>query len=134
MVLSKRDLLEITKKKEYSEEQLKAMYVGVALYNRGFNVIPVTSSGEPVSTLIGIDVSSRLPLIGLPNGFIDVGFKAVAVNNSSPPNNPDKLLYAIRARKESLSKYKALSDLVNNTASWDRGEYVEASIQNIWEF
>jgi hypothetical protein len=62
------------------------------------------------------------------NGFIDVGFKAVALNNSSLPNNPDKLLYVIRAKKESLSKYKALSDLVNNTASWDRGESVEALV------
>jgi hypothetical protein len=128
MILSERDLLEIIKKKEYSEEQLKAMYVGVTLYNRGFNVIPVTSTGRPVSALIGIDVSSRLPLVWLLSGFIDVGFKAVAVNNSSLPNNPDKLLYVIRARKESLSKFKALSDLVNNTVSWDRGEYVEALV------
>ena len=128
MVLSERDLLEIIKKKGFSREQLRAMYIGVVLYNRGFNVIPVTSSVKPVSALIGVDVSSRLPLVELLNGFIDVGFKAVALNNSSLPNNPDKLLYVIRAKKESLSKYRALSDLVNNSVSWDRGDCVEALV------
>lgn len=128
MVLSERDLLEIISKKEFSREQLRAMYIGLVLYNRGFNVIPATSSGKPVSALIGVDVSSRLPLVELLNGFIDVGFKTVALNNSSLPNNPDKLLYVIRAKKESLSKYRVLSDLVNNTVSWDRGDCVEALV------
>jgi len=92
VVLSERELLEIISRRiseEFSREQLKAMYVGIALYNRGFNVIPVTSSGKPVSALIGVDVSSRLPLVELLNGFIDVGFKGVAVNNSTLPGNPE---------------------------------------------
>jgi hypothetical protein len=128
VTLSERDLLEIISKKDYSREQLRAMLVGVALYNRGFNVIPVTSRGSPVSALLGVDVSSRLPLVDLLNGFIDVGFSGVAINNSSLPGKPDKLLYVIRAKKDSLGGCKVLSDIVNSTASWDRGEYVEALV------
>jgi hypothetical protein len=99
VVLSERELIEIISEKEFSREQLKAMYVGVALYKRGFNVIPVTSSGKPVSALIGVDVSSRLPRVKLLEGFIDVGFSGVALSNSSLPDNPSKLLYVVRAKR-----------------------------------
>jgi hypothetical protein len=125
-------LIEVISRKiskgEYSEEQVKAIHVGIALYNRGFNVVPVTSSGKPVSALIGVDITSRLPLVDLLNGFIDVGFKGVAVNNTTLPGNPGKLLYVIRAEKESLGGCKTLRDIVNNTVSWDRGGHVEALV------
>jgi hypothetical protein len=128
VVLSERELIEIISEKEFSREQLKAMYVGAVLYKRGFNVIPVTSSGRPVSALIGVDVSSRLPRVKLLEGFIDVGFSGVAISNSSLPDNPSKLLYVVKAKRGVLDKYRALSDLVNSTVSWRRGECVEALV------
>ena len=128
MVLSERDLLEIISKKEFSREQLRAMYIGAVLYKKGFNVIPVSSDGKPVSSLIGADVSSRLPLAELLKGFIDVGFSGVAINNTSLPDNPSKLLYVVRARQDALTNYKALDELINSTVSWRRGDRVEALI------
>ena len=128
MALSERDLLEIISKKEYSREQLKAMLVGAVLYKRGFNVIPVTSSGEPVSALIGVDASSRLPLAKLLEGFVDVGFDGVAISNTSLPGNPGKLLYVVRARREVVERCRALNELINSTVSWRRGDRVEALI------
>jgi len=128
MALSERDLLEIISKKEYPREQLKAMLVGVALYKRGFNVIPVTSSGEPVSALIGVDASSRLPLAKLLEGFVDVGFNGVAISNTSLPGNPGKLLYVVRARREVVERCRALNELINSTVTWRRGDRVEALI------
>ena len=132
MGLSERDLVEIIKKKlekeEYAPEHLQAIEVGLRLYDIGFNVIPVNSEGKPVSTLIGVDVTVKLPLVKLLEGFIDVGFSGVAINNTSLPSDPNKLLYVVRAKREALDKYKALSELVNNTVSWKRGERVEALI------
>jgi P4 family phage/plasmid primase-like protien len=128
MALSERDLLEIISKKEYSREQLKAMLVGAALYKRGFNVIPVTSSGEPVSALIGVDASSRLPLAKLLEGFVDVGFNGVAISNTSLLGNPGKLLYVVRARREVVERCRALNELINSTVTWRRGDRVEALI------
>jgi len=52
----------------------------------------------------------------------------VAINNSSLPGNLAKLLYVVRARREFLDKYTALSELVNSTLSWRRGKYVEALV------
>jgi hypothetical protein len=127
-VLSERDLLKIISKREYSREQLRAMYVEAVLYKRGFNVVPVNSRGEPVSALIGVDVPSRLPLAKLLEGFVDVGFSGVAINNASLPDNPGKLLYLVRVRQDALTNYKALNELINSTASWRRGDRVEALI------
>jgi len=132
MGLSERDLVEIIKKKlekgEYTPEQLQAIEIGSRLYEKGFNVIPVNPGGKPVLTLHGVDISKRLPEEKLAEGFIDAGFSGVAINNTSLPINPNKLLYVVRARREALDKYKALSELVNNTVSWKRGERVEALI------
>jgi len=132
MRLSERDLVEIIKKKleeeEYTPEQLQAIEIGSRLYEKGFNVIPVNPEGKPVLTLRGVDISRRLLEEKLAEGFIDAGFGGVAINNASLPRDPNKLLYVVRAKREALDKYKALSELVNNTVSWRRGEHVEALI------
>jgi predicted ATPase len=128
MGLSESELLEIIKRRDYTPDQLQAIETAVKLYKKGFNVIPVNSEGRPVSTLLGVDTTRRLPDKKLVEGFIDAGFSGVAINNSSLPDNPGELLYVIRAKREALDKYKALNELVNNTVSWRRGEYVEALV------
>jgi len=131
-VLSERELVEIIRRKlergEYTPEQLQAIEIGLKLYERGFNVIPVNSEGRPVATLLGVDTTKRLPRERLLEGLIDVGFRGVATNNGNLPGNPGKLLYVVRARQDALAKCKALDELVNSTASWRREGHVEALV------
>jgi len=130
--LSKKYLVEILEKKlerdEYTPEHLQAIEVGLKLYKLGFNVIPLNSEGKPVSALLGVDATGRLPLVKLLEGFIDLGFSGVGLSNTSLPTDTNKLLYVVRAKREALDKYSVLRELVNTTVSWKRGELVEALI------
>lgn len=128
-MLSGKDLLSLIDKKLDNEPQhLQSIETALNLYKAGFNVIPVTSEGKPVSALLGVDATQKLPLVKLLEGILDLGFAGVAINDTSLPSDPNKLLYVVRAKREALDKYNSLKELVDNTVSWRRGEHVYALI------
>lgn len=125
-MLSGKDLIELIEKKLDNEPQhLPTIETALKLYKAGFNVIPVNSEGKPV---FGVDATQKLTLARLLEGFIDLGFAGAAINNTSLPSDPNKLLYVVRAKREALDKYNSLKELVDNTVSWRRGEHVYALI------